>query len=217
MQASGHPDKSSKEIINHLIETWTALSGGIGEVEPHHCHPIPPPPPPPRSPDVLPPVRPAVHPVDSGATPCGNPHGVADVSHSVRLCFVVMRDLRSRRCDAWHIAQRVVNVASRFTRAGTSAWPQVRFDSETKEAEASTASNNYALAWFIKARRGLPPGVELEKAAEFYFSCCSISVSPFLTLSLPLQYVVLPKCSRLAFSFATYNSQQPDSLFCICC
>ncbi len=86
----------------------------------------------------------------------------------------------------------------------------MRFGQETFEAEKRTASNNYALAWFIKARRGLPPGVDLEKAADFYFSCCSISVSPFLALSVPLPYAILPTCSRLAFPSATYDLHQPD-------
>lgn len=30
---------------------------------------------------------------------------------------------------------------------------QIKFDEETKEAEKSTASNNFALAWFIKVGR----------------------------------------------------------------
>lgn len=53
---------------------------------------------------------------------------------------------------------------------------QVRFGQETFEAEKRTASNNYALAWFIKARRGLPEGVGVDLTADFYHSCCSIEV-----------------------------------------
>lgn len=54
---------------------------------------------------------------------------------------------------------------------------EVLFDHETMQAEKSTASNNFALAWFIKARRGLPDGVSLETATDFYFSCCSIKAT----------------------------------------
>ncbi len=52
----------------------------------------------------------------------------------------------------------------------------MRFGQETFEAEKRTASNNYALAWFIKARRGLPEGVGVDLTADFYHSCCSIEV-----------------------------------------
>ena len=44
-------------------------------------------------------------------------------------------------------------------------------------SEKETASNNFALCYFAKARRGLPAGFDVETVMDFYLSCCSIQVS----------------------------------------
>ena len=67
---------------------------------------------------------------------------------------------------------------------------QIKFSRATMLAEKDTASTNFALAYFIKGARGLPPGVSLETATEFYFSCCSIQVQSH-RLSKHLQTNVL--------------------------
>ena len=53
---------------------------------------------------------------------------------------------------------------------------QVRFSRETMESEKAEAFNNFALAYFDRARRGLPEGMTVEGTMDFYLSACSIEV-----------------------------------------
>lgn len=52
----------------------------------------------------------------------------------------------------------------------------VRLDRVTMEAEKATADNNFAIAYNLRGRRGLPRGTSLEKMLDLYFACCSIEV-----------------------------------------
>jgi len=53
----------------------------------------------------------------------------------------------------------------------------VRLDRVTMEAEKATADNNFAIAYNLRGRRGLPRGTSLEKMLDLYFACCSIEVN----------------------------------------
>ncbi len=54
---------------------------------------------------------------------------------------------------------------------------EVRFSEETMLSERDTADNNFAIAYLLRGRRGLPRGVELEKMMDVYLSCCSIEMT----------------------------------------
>lgn len=53
----------------------------------------------------------------------------------------------------------------------------VRFSEETMVSERETADNNYAIAYLLKGRKGLPRNVDLHKMMDVYFSCCSIEMT----------------------------------------
>ena len=53
----------------------------------------------------------------------------------------------------------------------------VRFSEETMLSERETADNNYAIAYRLKAQKGLPRGVDLYKMMDIYLSCCSIEMT----------------------------------------
>lgn len=53
----------------------------------------------------------------------------------------------------------------------------VRFSEETMISERATADNNFAIAYLLQGRRGLPRGVDLHKMLDVYFSCCSIEMT----------------------------------------
>ena len=44
-------------------------------------------------------------------------------------------------------------------------------------SERETADNNFAIAYLLKGRKGLPGGVDLHKMVDVYLSCCSIEMS----------------------------------------
>ena len=54
---------------------------------------------------------------------------------------------------------------------------EVRFSEETMRSERDTADNNYAIAYLLRGRCGLPRGVALETMMEVYLSCCSIEMT----------------------------------------
>ena len=54
---------------------------------------------------------------------------------------------------------------------------EVRFSEETMLSERATADNNFAIAYLLQGRRGLPRGVDLHKMLDVYFSCCSIEMT----------------------------------------
>jgi glutaminase len=53
----------------------------------------------------------------------------------------------------------------------------VRFSEITMLSERDTADNNFAIAYLLQGRRGLPRGVDLHKMIEVYLSCCSIEMT----------------------------------------
>lgn len=54
---------------------------------------------------------------------------------------------------------------------------EVGFSQETFESEKSTAYNNYAIAYNLKGRKGLPRNVDLHKMLDVYLACCSIEMT----------------------------------------
>jgi glutaminase len=53
----------------------------------------------------------------------------------------------------------------------------VGFSMETFESEKCTAYNNFAIAYNLKGRRGLPRDVDLHKMLDVYLGCCSIEIT----------------------------------------
>lgn len=53
----------------------------------------------------------------------------------------------------------------------------VRFSEETMRSEWDTADNNFAIAYLLRGRMGLPRGVDLHAMMEVYLSCCSIEMT----------------------------------------
>jgi len=51
---------------------------------------------------------------------------------------------------------------------------EIAFSQETYESEKATAYNNFAIAYNLKGRKGLPRGVDLHKMLDVYLGCCSI-------------------------------------------
>ncbi len=54
---------------------------------------------------------------------------------------------------------------------------EVRYSEATMLCERDTADNNFAIAYLLRARLGLPRGVDLHKMMDVYLSCCSIEMS----------------------------------------
>jgi glutaminase len=53
----------------------------------------------------------------------------------------------------------------------------VGFSQETYESEKETAYNNFAIAYNLKGRRGLPRDVDLHKMLDVYLGCCSLEIT----------------------------------------
>ncbi len=53
----------------------------------------------------------------------------------------------------------------------------VRYSEETMLSERETADNNFAIAYLLKGRKGLPGEVDLHKMVDVYLSCCSIEMT----------------------------------------
>ena len=53
----------------------------------------------------------------------------------------------------------------------------VRFSEATMLSERETADNNFAIAYLLRGRLGLPRGVDLHKMMDVYLSCCSIEMT----------------------------------------
>lgn len=54
---------------------------------------------------------------------------------------------------------------------------EVRFCEETMRSERASAHNNFAIAYLLQGRCGLPRDVDLHKMLDLYFSCCSIEMT----------------------------------------
>lgn len=77
-------------------------------------------------------------------------------------------DLNSRE-----ITQQLMDLWSRLS-AGSG---EVRFSEETMLSERQTADNNFAIAYLLRGRTGLPRDVDLYKMMDVYLSCCSIEMT----------------------------------------
>ncbi len=53
----------------------------------------------------------------------------------------------------------------------------VRFSEQTMLSERETAHNNFAIAYLLQGRKGLPRDVDLHKMLDLYLSCCSIEMT----------------------------------------
>lgn len=54
---------------------------------------------------------------------------------------------------------------------------EVRFSEETMRSEKDTAHNNFAIAYLLQGRKGLPRNVDMPKMMDLYLSCCSIEMT----------------------------------------
>jgi len=54
---------------------------------------------------------------------------------------------------------------------------EIGFSDETFESEKSVAYNNFAIAYNLKGRKGLPRDVDLHKMLDVYLGCCSIEIT----------------------------------------
>ena len=75
--------------------------------------------------------------------------------------------------SARQITQLIMDLWSEL--CGTIA--PVRFSEETMLSERETADNNYAIAYLLRGRLGLPRSVDLHKMMDLYLSCCSIEMT----------------------------------------
>jgi len=79
----------------------------------------------------------------------------------------------SPELDHRQITQKLMDLWSRL--CGEIA--EVRFSEETMLSERATADNNFAIAYLLRGRMGLPRGVDLHKMMDVYLSCCSIEMT----------------------------------------
>lgn len=75
--------------------------------------------------------------------------------------------------NAREITQELMNLWSGLSGEDS----DVRFSEETMLSERETADNNYAIAYVLKGRKGLPRNVDLNKMMDLYLSCCSIEMT----------------------------------------
>jgi glutaminase len=75
--------------------------------------------------------------------------------------------------DAREITQDVMNLWSRLSgKIG-----EVRYSEETMLSERATAHTNFAIAYLLQGRKGLPRDVDLHKMLDLYLACCSIEMT----------------------------------------
>lgn len=75
--------------------------------------------------------------------------------------------------DSRQITQLLMDLWSRLS----GGIGEVRFSEETMRSERETADNNFAIAYLLRGRLGLPRGVDLHKMMDVYLSCCSIEMT----------------------------------------
>ena len=54
---------------------------------------------------------------------------------------------------------------------------EVGFSEDTFQSEKETAYNNFAIAYNLKGRKGLPRDVDLHKMLDVYLGCCSLEIT----------------------------------------
>ncbi|MFM9088723.1 MAG: glutaminase, partial [Cyanobium sp.] len=75
--------------------------------------------------------------------------------------------------DSRQITQQLMDLWGRLS----GGLAEVRFSEETMLSERATADNNFAIAYLLRGRLGLPRGVDLHKMMDVYLSCCSIEMT----------------------------------------
>lgn len=75
--------------------------------------------------------------------------------------------------DSRQITQKLMDLWSDLS----GAVADVRFSEETMLSERETADNNFAIAYLLRGRMGLPRGVDLHRMMDVYLSCCSIEMT----------------------------------------
>ncbi|MEX1317983.1 MAG: glutaminase A [Synechococcaceae cyanobacterium] len=75
--------------------------------------------------------------------------------------------------DAREITQDVMNLWSRLC----GGIDEVRYSEETMLSERATAHTNFAIAYLLQGRTGLPRDVDLHKMLDLYLACCSIEMT----------------------------------------
>jgi len=118
-----------------------------------------------------------------GVEPSGRPFNALDLLPDLRPfnpcvnagAIMVAGLVASRRSqkNSREITQEIMDLW--FCLCGELA--PVKFSEETMLSERETADNNFAIAYSLKGRKGLPNGVDLHKMVEVYLSCCSIEMT----------------------------------------
>jgi glutaminase len=75
--------------------------------------------------------------------------------------------------DSRQITQKLMDLWSDLC----GAVAEVRFSEETMLSERATADNNFAIAYLLRGRMGLPRGLDLQLMMDVYLSCCSIEMT----------------------------------------
>jgi len=75
--------------------------------------------------------------------------------------------------DARQITQDVMDLWSRLC----GDIDEVRYSEETMLSERATAHTNFAIAYLLQGRTGLPRDVDLHKMLDLYLACCSIEMT----------------------------------------
>ena len=75
--------------------------------------------------------------------------------------------------DAREITQDVMDLWSRLS----GGIDDVRYSEETMLSERETAHTNFAIAYLLQGRIGLPRNVDLHKMLDLYLACCSIEMT----------------------------------------
>lgn len=106
--------------------------------------------------DLLPDMRPFNPCVNAGAIMTAAIIASGSPDHDARQMTEDVMELWSRMCG--HVGE-------------------VRFSEETMLSERETAHTNFAIAYLLQGRTGLPRGVDLHKMLDLYLSCCSIEMT----------------------------------------
>jgi glutaminase len=118
-----------------------------------------------------------------GVEPSGRPFDALDLlpdhrpfNPCVNAGAIVMAGLvasRAPELDSRQITQQLMDLWSRLS----GGLAEVRFSEETMLSERATADTNYAIAYLLRGRLGLPRDVDLQRMMDVYLSCCSIEMT----------------------------------------
>lgn len=75
--------------------------------------------------------------------------------------------------EARQITENVMDLWSRMC----GGVQEIRFSEETMRSERATAHTNFAIAYLLQGKTGLPRDVDLHKMLDLYLSCCSIEMT----------------------------------------